>query len=353
MNIHLVEPLNHFVKLKDNVWESGWWRLDEDKAILFRSGWHSHDLEVELANRNVPFVKYGGQKFVEAAHIKDVISYLRILHNRHDQVSWHRAFLLLKGVGPKTAERIIAELMVNKTGFALGQKFTDKINGLEELLELLKGIDEQAQGPAQIIHIFLKYYQPLLKDKYDDFNKRLNDLDSLERIASRYKSLEQFLTDMALEPPERNIIEPGNRDKYDSPLVLSTIHSAKGLEWHTVFVIYVAEGHLPSYLSLENKDALEEERRLFYVAVTRAKENLFLLKPHIDRSPRSYFDAGGSVFTTVSRFLEEGDILSKLVDTENACADNLDDVSLEDIIGERPQPDKAFLEMMKEFYRNE
>ena len=324
-----------------------------DIAILFRSGWHSHDLEIELANRNVPFVKYGGQKFVEAAHIKDAVSYLRILHNRHDQVSWHRAFLLLKGVGPKTAERIIAELMVNKTGFALGQKFTDKINGLEELLELLKGIDEQAQDPAQIIHIFLKYYQPLLKDKYDDFNKRLNDLDSLERIASRYKSLEQFLTDMALEPPERNIIEPGNRDKYDSPLVLSTIHSAKGLEWHTVFVIYVAEGHLPSYLSLENKDALEEERRLFYVAVTRAKENLFLLKPHIDRSPRSYFDAGGSVFTTVSRFLEEGDILSKLVDTENACADNLDDVSLEDIIGERPQPDKAFLEMMKEFYRNE
>jgi len=322
-------------------------------AVLFRSGWHSHDLEIELANRNVPFVKYGGQKFVEAAHIKDVISYLRIIHNRSDQVSWHRALLLLKGVGPKTAERIIAELMINNSGFALGSKFIDKIEGLGKLLELLNQIDEQKQDPAQIIHIFLKYYQPLLKDKYDDFNKRLNDLDSLERIASRYKSLEQFLTDMALEPPERNIIEAGSRDKDDSPLVLSTIHSAKGLEWHTVFVIYVAEGHLPSYLSLEDKDALEEERRLFYVAVTRAKENLFLLKPHIDRSPRSYFDAGGSVFTTVSRFLEEGDILSKLVDTENACADNLDDVSLEDIIGKRPQPDKAFLEMMKEFYRNE
>ena len=177
----------------------------KDMAILFRSGWHSHDLEVELANRNVPFVKYGGQKFVEAAHIKDVISYLRILHNRHDQVSWHRALLLLKGVGPKTAERIISELMVNKSGFALGEKFIEKIAGLGELLELLKGIDEERQDPAQIIHIFLKYYQPLLKDKYDDFNKRLNDLDSLERIASRYKRLEQFLTDMALEPPERNI----------------------------------------------------------------------------------------------------------------------------------------------------
>lgn len=324
-----------------------------DMAILFRSGWHSHDLEIELANRNLPFVKYGGQRFVEAAHIKDVISYLRILHNRFDQVSWYRTLLLLKGVGPKTSERIIAELMINKTGFALSSKFIDKICGLGELLELLKGINEQIQEPAQITHIFLKYYEPILKDKYDDFNKRLNDLDSLERIASRYKSLEQFLTDMALEPPERNIIEPGSRDKDDSPLVLSTIHSAKGLEWHTVFVIYVAEGHLPSYLSLEDKDALEEERRLFYVAVTRAKDNLFLLKPHIDRSARSYFDAAGSVFTTVSRFLDEGDILSKLVDTENACSDNLDDVSLEDIIGQRRQPDKAFLETLKEFYRHE
>jgi DNA helicase-2/ATP-dependent DNA helicase PcrA len=323
-----------------------------DIAVLFRSGWHSHDLEIELANSNLPFVKYGGQKFVEAAHIKDVISYLRILHNRFDQVSWYRALLLLKGVGPKTAERIIAQLLADKDNFVVDKKFIDKVEGLKELLDLLEKIDIETHSPSDIIRIFLKYYQPLLKEKYDDFNKRLNDMDSLERIASRYKSLEEFLSDMALEPPERNIVEPGIKDKDDSTLVLSTIHSAKGLEWHTVFVIYVAEGHLPSYLSLEDKDDTEEERRLFYVAVTRAKENLFLLKPQIDRSPRSYFDSGGSVFTQVSRFLEEGDILSRFVTSESIDAKDRDDISWVDIEKARPKPDKAFLEMMKEYYRN-
>jgi len=323
-----------------------------DMAVLFRSGWHSNDLEVELANRNIPFVKYGGQKFIAAAHIKDIISYLRIVHNPFDQISWYRALLLLKGVGPKTAERVIKEAMTNETGFSIDTRLVDKIAGLRTLLGLLREIDAQRHKPADIIHVFLKYYQPLLKEKYDDFNKRLNDLDSLERIASRYKSLEQFLSDMALEPPERSIVEAGIKDRDDSTLTLSTIHSAKGLEWHTVFLIYLAEGHLPSYLSLEDKDAIEEERRLFYVAVTRAKENLFLLKPHIDRSPRSYLDGGGSVFTSVSRFLEEGDILSRFVNSESAPADDLDDISLEEITGERRKPDKAYLEMIKEYFRD-
>ena len=322
-----------------------------DIAVLFRSGWHSNDLEIELASRNIPFVKYGGQKFVEAAHIKDIIACLRIAHNKADQVSWYRVLLLLKGVGPKTAERIIQELMANKQGLGVDRKFLDKIDGLEEFLELIRGADIDRQSPAGMIHVFLKYYQPLLKEKYDDFNKRLNDLDSLERIAERYKSLEQFLTDMALEPPERSIVEAGTKDKDDSALILSTIHSAKGLEWNSVFVIYVAEGHLPSYLSLEDKDAIEEERRLFYVAVTRAKENLYLLKPHIDRSPRSYFDGAGSVFTRVSRFLDEGNILGKLVETESAGDGDFPDISLEEIIGEHPAQDQDFLDTMREYFR--
>ncbi len=322
-----------------------------DIAVLFRSGWHSNDLEVELANRNIPFIKYGGQKFVEAAHIKDVISYLRLVQNRSDQVSWYRALLLLKGVGPKTAERIIAEVTANKKSLFIDTKFIDKISGLKALIGLLKEIDPIKHKPGEMIRFFLKYYQPFLKDKYDDFNKRLNDLDSLGRIASRYESLEKFLTDMALEPPERSIAEAGDKDKDDSTLTLSTIHSAKGLEWHTVFVIYVAEGHLPSYLSLEDEEAIEEERRLFYVALTRAKENLFLLKPHIDRSPRSYFDKAGSVFTTASRFLEEGDILDKFVNCVSSGKNDYDDLSLEDILKEKPETDQAFLEMLKEYYR--
>lgn len=304
-----------------------------DIAVLFRSGWHSNDLEIELASRNIPFIKYGGQKFVEAAHIKDIISYLRITYNIFDAVSWHRALLLMRGIGPKTAERIISKVSLGKKDFDLDQKLIDKSPDLAALLELLQsGLN--SDSPAEMIRVFLKYYEPLLKDKYDDFNKRLNDLDSLERIASRYNSLEKFLADMALDPPERNIVERGIKDKDDSTLTLSTIHSAKGLEWNTVFLIYVAEGHLPSYLSLENKEQIEEERRLFYVAMTRAKENLFLLKPHVDRSPRSYFGAGGSVFTEVSRFLAEGDILNRYVEVESALdKEGFDDIEFEDIFG--------------------
>ncbi len=277
-----------------------------DIAVLFRSGWHSNDLEVELASRDIPFAKYGGQKFVEAAHIKDLMAYLRITYNIFDAVSWHRVLLLMRGVGPKTAERIIQEIIVNKKGINLDVATFKKSEDMNNLFTFLNEIGPGRLSPLDLIRAFMKYYRPLLRDKYDDFNKRINDLGSLERIASRYDSLENFLSDMALEPPERSIIEAGLKDRDDSRLTLSTIHSAKGLEWHTVFLIYAAEGHLPSYLSLEDDEAIEEERRLFYVAATRAKENLFLLKPHLDRSPRGgYPDAGGLVFTQVSRFLDE------------------------------------------------
>jgi len=325
-----------------------------EMAVLFRSGYHSNDLEVELASRNIPFVKYGGQKFVEASHIKDIIAYLRISYNIFDAVSWYRALLLMRGIGPKTAEKLIQEIVVNKKGLGVEDKLIKKAEDIFRLLELLKMVDLSKDKPAEIIQSFLEYYQPLLKDKYDDFNKRLNDLDSLVRIASRYDSVENFLTDMALEPPERSIVEFGSKDKDDSSLTLSTIHSAKGLEWHTVFLLYVAEGHLPSYRSLEDKDGIEEERRLFYVAATRAKENLFLLKPHIDRSPRSFMDEGGSVFTQVSRFLTEGDILNKFVNIASPEVDEmLDGVEIDDIVDDRPVRDPKFLEMMREYFRGQ
>ena len=322
----------------------------KDMAVLFRSGWHSNDLEIELASRNIPFAKYGGQKFVEAAHIKDLVSYLRITYNAQDQVSWLRVLELIPRIGPKTATKII-EAILNPGKL---EELWQKNDELKKLFELLKGIDLQRDSPAEIIARFLSYYQPLLKIKYDDFNKRLNDLDSLLRIAQRYKTTEQFLVDMALEPPERLLVEPARTDQEDAPLTLSTIHSAKGLEWHTVFLIYVAEGHLPSYLSLETEEQVEEERRLFYVAATRAKVNLFLLKPHIDRSPRGFMDAGGSVFTQVSRFLEQGNLMREFMDVQNSgVLDELDSLELEDIIGEKRNKNKAFFETMEEYFRNE
>ena len=319
-------------------------------AVLFRSGWHSNDLEVELASRNIPFVKYGGLKFVAAAHIKDMLSFLRIIYNMRDEVSWYRALLLMPGIGPKTAGLIIEEI---KKDAAIDERLSKKSEYLSKLIALINGSDADKQNPAQMLRRFFDYYQPLLKEKYDDFNKRLNDLDSLERIASRYDSLEQFLTDMALEPPERGIIEAGLRDKDDAPLTLSTIHSAKGLEWHTVFLIYVAEGHLPSYLSLENEEDIEEERRLFYVAATRAKENLFLLKPHLDRSPRSFLDDGGSVFTQVSRFLDQGNIFDKFLKSESIGRDSDSDDSDLDSGGHSSSlKSSALLKMMKEYFRD-
>jgi len=323
-----------------------------DIAVLFRSGWHSNDLEVELASRNIPFVKYGGLKFCEAAHIKDAMSYLRIVYNIFDEVSWYRALLLMRGVGPKSAQRVMHEVITNKKGIQLEDKAIVKTEDMEKLFTLLRKVDPAKESPAQMLRLFLEYYQPLLKDKYDDFNKRLNDLDSLERIASRYISLENFLTDMALEPPERGIVEAGRKDGDDSCLTLSTIHSAKGLEWHTVFLIYAAEGHLPSYLSLEDADGIEEERRLFYVASTRAKENLFLLKPHLERSPKAYMNDGGTVFTQVSRFLEEGGIIDKYVNIDSSADfEQSQEVSPYGEQGKKGARDKEFFDMMKDYFR--
>jgi len=320
----------------------------KDMAVLFRSGWHSNDLEVELASRNIPFVKYGGQKFVESAHIKDIISYLRILHNFSDQVSWLRALLLIPGIGPKSAQKIIEGVSdARKKEIFSGRH--EEVRDLFFLIDKFKGLDFR---PQEAIEKFLEYYQPLLRNKYDDYHKRLNDNESLLRIASRYSLLEEFLTDMALEPPERSIVESGAKDKDDTALTLSTIHSAKGLEWHTVFMIYVAEGHLPSYLSLESEEAIEEERRLFYVASTRAKENLFLLKPHIDRSPRSFMDLGGSVFTQVSRFLDHPGILDNLVRVEKSMAScAIEDSRVTGYSG--VNRDEEFLKIMKEYFRDQ
>jgi len=276
-----------------------------DIAILFRAGWHSNDLEIELAKNNIPFVKYGGQKFVESAHIKDLISHMRIAYNRSDEVSWRRALLLMRGVGAKTADTIIKGIVTDKKDLSLDDKLTKKSMDIKRLETILKRIGDKELVPLQVFKAFSKYYEPIFKERYDDFHKRQSDLESLERIAARYNSMEAFLTDMALEPPEKSIVDAHTRSKDKKSLVLSTVHSAKGLEWHTVFIIYVAEGHMPSYQSFGDDDSIEEERRLLYVAMTRAKENLYMLRPLIERSGRGYvMGKDGSMYTSMSRFLD-------------------------------------------------
>jgi len=254
-----------------------------DIAVLFRSSYFSFDLEIELKKANIPFVKFGGMKFVEAAHIKDVLAFMRISENTRDFVSWMRILVLHEGIGTKTAQQIIDE--ITQLGFEIkfedtsfsNKKFSAKIS---ELLTLIYNLHTNKNIlPADKIELILKYYQPLFVNKYDDYNKRKKDLEVLLNISSNYKSTEDFLSDMAIEPPQESVVDieaEGNENEF---LTLSTIHSAKGLEWHTVFIIHACEGLFPSSQSFENLDSLEEERRLMYVAATRAKQNLYISYP--------------------------------------------------------------------------
>ena len=298
-------------------------RLHEDGvpyneiAVLFRSGWHSNDLEVELTSWGIPFMKYGGQKFVESAHIKDVISFLRILSHPYHDLSWMRVLGLLRGVGPQTARRVIKEIVEQHRGFQADISRLRPKDSILRLLELLQKVDSQQQKPAELLDIVLSFYLPLMPDVYDDFDKRINDLESLQRIADRYDSLEQFLADMTLDPPEKSRLEKARHASREPHLILSTIHSSKGLEWHTVFILFVAEGYLPSYQSMNSAEGVEEERRLLYVAMTRAKENLFLLRPQVDRPARTGQDHSGYMYTRLSRFLAEGNILHRYADVQS------------------------------------
>lgn len=223
----------------------------------------------------------------------------------------------MRGVGPKTAEKMFKRISEDKSALSSDDKLFKKAKDAERLSRVFKEAYNEEKTPFDIIKMFNVYYEPIFREKYDDFHKRVNDLGSLEKIASRYEKMEDFLTDMALEPPEESAVKKNNDNTDKSKLVLSTIHSAKGLEWHTVFIIHVSEGCVPSYQSIGNDDSIEEERRLLYVAMTRAKENLYMLKPMIDFSPRNYMvNKGGPSFTEISRFLKEGDILKKYINYE-------------------------------------
>lgn len=275
----------------------------EEIAVLFRSSFHSFDLELELARRNLPFVKRGGFKFIETTHIKDTLAHLRIIANPQDAVSWHRVILLLEGIGPKGAEKILAHVMGGPNQAQRLAEYPSKGVMGDELRRLAALLSEVTTGdlkPAEQIETVVKYYLPILKRNHrDDFPKRQKDLEHFIVITERYNSLEKLLADMALEPPNNSVGDVLAADREDEGLLtLSTIHSAKGLEWHSVFIIWATEGRFPSLYN-KNDDEIEEERRLMYVAATRAKENLFI------SYPINIFDrATGMVLSKPSRFLD-------------------------------------------------
>jgi len=252
-------------------------------AVLFRASFHSFDLEIELNREGIPFIKVGGFKFIESAHIKDVLAHLRVLSNPLDRISWYRILLLLDNIGPKTAMDIYETILAEKAGytgiFAIKPKSRRSRNILR-LKDLFSTIDSKPMSVSQMGEAIVNYYVPILKEKYDDHPKRTRDLEHLVTIMDRYSNLEPFLTDMALEPPNTSLNESLFTDgQSEDRLILSTIHSAKGLEWHTVFIIWALEGRFPSIHALHRKKELEEELRLMYVASTRAKENLFFTYP--------------------------------------------------------------------------
>jgi len=270
-------------------------------AVLFRSSFHSFDLEIELSRKGLPFIKRGGVKFIETAHVKDLLAHVRVIANPLDTVSWHRVLMLVEGVGPKKAQDLLAALVKSDKPFQTLREVTGRssqgLKNLANTLESLAGAEDRR--PAEQVNHVYEYYLPILKEQYDDYPKRTRDLDHLHTIAEGYPGVDEFLADLALEPPDGSAVDVDAPDRDDERLVLSTIHSAKGLEWQCVFVIWVVDGRFPSVYSFIADDELEEERRLFYVAVTRAKRHLYLTYPI------NVFDKGsGMLLSKPSRFLD-------------------------------------------------
>jgi DNA helicase II / ATP-dependent DNA helicase PcrA len=254
----------------------------KQQAVLFRTSSHSADLEIELSRRNIPYVKFGGLKFLEAAHVKDLLSALRFLENPRDQIAGFRLLQLLPGIGPGHAKRIIDKIAAEADPLAKLREVTPPPRsavhwqGLVDLVGHLRA--DKATWPGDMGRLRV-WYQPLLETHYEDAELRKEDIAQLERIAQGYPSRERFLSELTLDPPEATSDEPGVPLKDEDYLILSTIHSAKGQEWRHVHVLNVVDGAIPSDLSTGTNAEIEEERRLLYVAMTRARDRLHLVTP--------------------------------------------------------------------------
>jgi DNA helicase-2/ATP-dependent DNA helicase PcrA len=280
----------------------------EQIAVLFRAGFHSFDLEIELSRHGIPFIKVGGFKFTESAHIKDVLAHLRVIANPYDRISWYRILQLIEKVGPRGAQRIYESIVAAGAGVNGLLALKQRNAGVERLKELYRSIHAKETAPAEMGSAVVQYYLPILKQVFDDHPKRAKDLEQLLGILERYRRLEHFLTDMALEPPNISAEEMLFANEVQDRLVLSTIHSAKGLEWQCVFVIWALDGRFPSLHAMTSEEDMEEELRLMYVAATRARETLCFTYPR-----QAYDRSQGILLNRPSRFIDmiPDDILAK------------------------------------------
>lgn len=277
------------------------------QAVLFRASHHSGPLEVELTRRNIPFVKFGGLKFLEAAHVKDVLAVLRFAENPKDRVAAFRVMQLIPGVGPSIAANAM-EAMERALDPVLGLQFFRAPARAEadwpKFIDMFAGLKSHGAWPSDLERVRL-WYEPHLERIHEDAAARRADLMQLEQIAAGYPSRQRFLTDLALDPPDATSDEAGPPLRDEDYLVLSTIHSAKGQEWTKVFVLNGVDGCIPSDLGVGERDEIEEERRLLYVAMTRAKDSLHII------TPQRFFTHGQAargdrhVYAGRSRFLPD------------------------------------------------
>jgi DNA helicase-2/ATP-dependent DNA helicase PcrA len=252
------------------------------QAVLFRSSSHSDVLEVELGRRQIPFVKYGGLKFLEAGHIKDLLAVLRWADNPRNSLAALRTLQLLPGMGPVNARRALDHLEANGGSLGSLQSFAAPQGAAQDwrkLVELLLALaDPQRPWPGQV-HLAREWYRPHFERQYEHFHTRLGDLDQLEVLSGQYPSRERFLTELTLDPPNATSDLAGRPALDEDYLILSTIHSAKGMEWDTVYLLNVVDGSFPSEFSTGKPELIEEERRLLYVGLTRARNDLLLMAP--------------------------------------------------------------------------
>jgi DNA helicase-2/ATP-dependent DNA helicase PcrA len=279
------------------------------QAVLFRAGHHSDQLEVELARRGIPFVKYGGLKFLEAAHVKDVLCVLRWVENPKDVIAAFRVLQLLPGIGPATAREALMHLSEAGWDFASLNGFaapTAAALQWPELCRLLSGLRKEATHWAGQVAQVRRWYLPHLERLHDNAGARAGDLDQLEQIAATYPTRGSFLSELTLDPPEATsaaAVPPHLDEDY---LVLSTIHSAKGQEWDAVFVLNVIDGCIPSDMAVGSREQVEEERRLLYVAMTRARQHLHLVQPMRLFRSHQHRHGDGHILVMRSRFIPDG-----------------------------------------------
>jgi DNA helicase II / ATP-dependent DNA helicase PcrA len=312
---HLVtveDEMAQAVYVADQVLEQREAGIDlRHQAVLFRTSHHSTRLEIELASRNIPFVKYGGLKFIEAAHIKDLLAILRWAENPRDALAGFRILQLLPGIGPATAKKAMAHLgehgfdFTELAGFAPPDAAVLSWPGLCGMLWRLRDAKTAWAGQVGLVRT---WYQPHLERLYDYAPSRAGDLDQLEQIAMGHPSRERFLSEVTLDPPDATGAEAGRPELDEDYVILSTIHSAKGQEWEAVYVLNLVDGCIPSDMATGKLAQVDEERRLLYVAMTRAKQHLHLVQPL--RFFRTHQHRSGNDHTIAprSRFLPD-DIL--------------------------------------------